>query len=69
LNEHEREIAEADHLTEQKEHPTLSKPRISKAMRAMLKKSGQKTINVKELMKHTVEVPTEEVVISNMNES
>ncbi|KNB41440.1 hypothetical protein JH06_5500, partial [Blastocystis sp. subtype 4] len=60
LNEHEREIAEADHLTEQKEHPTLSKPRISKAMRAMLKKSGQKTINVKELMKHTVEVPTEE---------
>lgn len=47
----------------------LSKPRISKAMRAMLKKAGQKTINVKELVKHTIEVPNEEVAVSDRNES
>ena len=67
MNEHEREIAEADHMVEQKEQPTLSKPRISKAMRAMLKKSGQ-TINVKELVKHTTDAPSEEVDVKGEDE-
>lgn len=54
-------------MVEQKEQPTLSKPRISRAMRAMLKKSGQ-TINVKELVKHTTDAPSEEVDVKGEDE-
>lgn len=50
LNEHEREIAEADHLTPQPVHVDTSKPRLSKAVRALLKKTGQKGVNAAEIM-------------------
>ncbi|KAK8798282.1 hypothetical protein WA588_003367 [Blastocystis sp. NMH] len=49
LNEHERETAAEGHLAPKPVVPMPGKPHISAAMRALLRKSGQKTINVRSL--------------------
>ena len=52
LNEHEREFENEGHLETPAPVSDLGKPRISKKMRAMLKNSGQKQINIQELMRN-----------------
>ena len=49
LNAREREAAEEGHLEPRPVAPSVGKPHISAAMRAMLRKNGQKTINVRSL--------------------
>lgn len=61
LNEHERELENEGHIETPASAADSWKPRISKKMRAMLKSSGQKQINVKELMKNVQPKEPEEV--------
>lgn len=61
LNEHEREFENEGHLETPAVVSDVGKPRISKKMRAMLKSSGQKQINVKDLMRNVEPKKPEEV--------
>lgn len=61
LNEHEREFENEGHLEMPAVVSDVGKPRISKKMRAMLKSSGQKQINVKDLMRNVEPKKPEEV--------
>lgn len=67
LNEHEREFENKGHLEAPASVSDAGKPRISKKMRAMLKNSGQKQINIKELMQNVQPKEPEEVraIVSN----
>ena len=68
LNEHERELENEGHIETPASAADSWKPRISKKMRAMLKSSGQKQINIKELMKNGQPKEPEEVETVQWNE-
>ena len=61
LNEHERELENEGHLPQLVQHREVSKPHISRKMRAMLKKAGQESVNIRELVQNVEAKEPEEV--------
>ena len=68
LNEHEREAAEEGHLEPKPAAPSVGKPHISVAMRALLRKNGQKTINVRSLAAQAAPKPEAPVSVERICE-